>query len=216
MDQPTLISLCNEALVLVNKSEISNINSNDSRESILCKLLLPRSLMSAFAAYPWQFAIAYYSSIFTADHANDPDHDPDWKWQYKYICRYEWLLPEDCVRLVNVFNDDWTPIHGAINSKTPEFVYARSSELIDPSKNSHSVWSNLEKIKFSYVQYSENPKLWPPYFCDFVVIDLAWRMSKYLVDSTQYGMLVSQQRQQILSIAKSEDAQQQYFRNYRT
>jgi hypothetical protein len=210
----SLISLCNEALALVNRSEISNLSSGDSREVILCKLLIPRSLAAAFAAYPWQFAIAYSSEQFTADHANDPDKPPDWKWQDEYICRYEWLLPLSCMRLCNVFKYDWTPLRASINSQSPEFIYARSSRLIDAQRNSHSVWSNLDKIKFSYVEYSEDPQYWPPYFCDYIVMDMAWRMAKYLADNTQYAMLLTQQRRESLAIAKAEDAQQQYFRSY--
>ncbi|MDR0556224.1 MAG: hypothetical protein LBG20_04470 [Holosporaceae bacterium] len=215
MDKPSLISLCNEALLLVNKAEISDLFSTDqSMAAKACKLLLPRTLMAIFSSYPWMFATTYLLVDPTVDHQNDSD-DPDWNYRKKYPYRYEWLLPEDCARFITAFREDWIPIRASQAEQASPVAYASSSKVLDSKSSSSSIWSNYSAIAYSYVRYNEDPEHWPAYFCDAVVLDLALRLSKYFVDSLQYtSMLLPQLRNQ-LEMAKAEDAQQQYFSSYR-
>jgi hypothetical protein len=175
--------------------------------------------MNCFSAYPWRFSLPFKKEKYSFDHVLDPD-DPlhprpaSWKWSDKYICQYEWLLPEDCAMFVNAFYSDWTPIRASWDEPNASVIYAMSSELADPTFSSHSIWSNIPDIAYCYVKYTEEPKLWPPYFCDCIVLDLALRLAKSFTDSLQYVAMLDQRLTKQMSIAESKDARQQYFPSY--
>lgn len=176
------VDICNSALAKVGAARISSLD-DDSKEARLCKELYPRCVGELLRSHPWNFAIER-SSVSALAAAPE------------YGFSYQFPLPADCIRVLNVdaeFADD------------------------DVGQGEHYTWKiegrNLlahdSSIEIKYIKdITNSPHLYDLAFCEVLAYRIASDLAFPLSQSNPLANRMDQQYRAALAFARTYDAQE--------
>lgn len=176
------VDICNSALAKVGAARISSLN-DDSKEARLCKELLPLLTKELLRSHPWNFAI---ERVEVAATVSTPAFGMD----------YQFELPEDCLRVLNVdaeFADDTT-------GQGAHYTWKIEGRKI----LTHDSTCKIKYIK----DVSDSPHLFDATFVDALSYRLASDLAYPLAQSNSLASRLDQQYRASLAYARSYDAQE--------
>lgn len=178
----TKIEICNHALLKIGADTIASldINQNDQEAVVqsakLCNIFFNQALEEVLRTYRWNSALkrAELPRLTEA---------PAFKWQFKY------QLPNDCVRIVNVYNDK-----EAYDDRTEWVIEGRT------------ILCNYETVYLCYVSLVEDVNTLDAFLTQAVIQNLAIKLSVPMqLDQAMQNNLISEYNNFILPQARSVD-----------
>jgi len=178
----TKIEICNHALLKIGADTIASldINQNDQEAVVqsakLCNIFFNQALEEVLRTYRWNSALkrAELPRLTEA---------PAFKWQFKY------QLPNDCVRIVNVYNDK-----EAYDDRTEWVIEGRT------------ILCNYETVYLCYVSLVEDVNTLDAFLTQAVIQNLAIKLSVPMqLDQVMQNNLISEYNNVILPQARSVD-----------
>jgi hypothetical protein len=178
----TKIEICNHALLKIGADTIASldINQNDQEAVVqsakLCNIFFNQALEEVLRTYRWNSALkrAELPRLTEA---------PAFKWQFKY------QLPNDCVRIVNVYNDK-----EAYDDRTEWVIEGRT------------ILCNYETVYLCYVSLVEDVNTLDAFLTQAVIQNLAIKLSVPMqLDQGMQNNLISEYNNFILPQARSVD-----------
>ena len=178
----TKVEICNHALLKIGADTIASldINQNDQEAVVqsakLCNIFFNQSLEEVLRTYRWNSALkrAELSRLTEV---------PAFKFEYKY------QLPNDCVRVVNVYEDKT-----AYDDRTEWVVEGRT------------ILCNYETVYLCYVHLPEDVNTLDAFLTQAVVQNLAIKLSVPMqLDQVMQNNLISEYNNVILPQARSVD-----------
>ena len=136
----TDLDICNRALRKIKQSMITSLNE-DSKEALHCKFLYPMIKAEVLSKYPWKCAIKTLTLQTKAT--------TDYKLNYKY----EFVLPRNCLRILNVngnsnYHRDSKYLYN--NSETIKLLYIANVDAEFLNINVANVISCKMAVELSY------------------------------------------------------------------
>jgi len=145
--------ICNMALARVGSKRINDIDE-DSVPAIHCRTHYEPTRDALLRSHWWGFASA--RAVLAQDAS-----DPDFEWDNQFI------LPADCLRVKDVYEDNNTPLH------TTTATYAIEGERL---------LTNESAISIRYIKRVEDPTKFDALFVEVLVLQLAIRFAMSLAE----------------------------------
>ena len=178
----TKIEICNHALLKIGADTIASldINQNDQEAVVqsakLCNIFFNQALEEVLRTYRWNSALKRASLPRLTE-------EPAFKFKYKY------QLPNDCVRVVNVYEDK-----EAYDDRTEWVVEGRT------------ILCNYETVYLCYVHLPADVNTLDAFLTQAVVQNLAIKLSVPMqLDQVMQNNLISEYNNVILPQARSVD-----------
>lgn len=178
----TKVEICNHALLKIGADTIASldINQNDQEAVVqsakLCNIFFNQALEEVLRTYRWNSALkrAELPRLTEA---------PAFKWEYKY------QLPNDCVRVVNVYEDK-----EAYDDRTEWVIEGRT------------ILCNYKTVYLCYVSLVEDVNTLDAFLTQAVIQNLAIKLSVPMqLDQVMQNNLISEYNNVILPQARSVD-----------
>jgi len=178
----TKVEICNHALLKIGADTIASldINQNDQEAVVqsakLCNIFFNQALEEVLRTYRWNSALKRAELTRLTE-------VPAFKFEYKY------QLPNDCVRVVNVYEDK-----KAYDDRTEWVVEGRT------------ILCNYETVYLCYVHLPEDVNTLDAFLTQAVVQNLAIKLSVPMqLDQRMQNNLISEYNNFILPQARSVD-----------
>ena len=163
------LSICNNALSRINVSMLESLDEPQT-SAILCKQLLPICIGEVFNVRPWKSATKRYASTAL-------------KVAPEYGYKYQFLLPEDFVRIVsidNMENDEWI--------REGRFILAEKSIL-----------------QMRYIAIPDGADSISPLLLSAITSRLASKLAPSLLGDTHIGQVLLQESIASIQLAITEE-----------
>jgi len=178
----TKVEICNHALLKIGADTIASldINQNDQEAVVqsakLCNIFFNQALEEVLRTYRWNSALKRAELTRLTE-------VPAFKFEYKY------QLPNDCVRVVNVYEDK-----EAYDDRTEWVVEGRT------------ILCNYKTVYLCYVHLPEDVNTLDAFLTQAVVQNLAIKLSVPMqLDQVMQNNLISEYNNVILPQARSVD-----------
>jgi len=178
----TKIEICNHALLKIGADTIASldINQNDQEAVVqsakLCNIFFNQALEEVLRTYRWNSALKRAELTRLTE-------VPAFKFEYKY------QLPNDCVRVVNVYEDK-----EAYDDRTEWVVEGRT------------ILCNYKTVYLCYVHSPEDVNTLDAFLTQAVIQNLAIKLSVPMqLDQVMQNNLISEYNNVILPQARSVD-----------
>lgn len=165
----TKVDICNQALNLIGENSITSFEEN-STNARRCKTLYDQSRKSLLRLHPFTCAT---KRIVLSPLANAP--------QFEYA--YQFQLPDDLIRIVRGYTEDYT---------------------IESDK----ILADTNQFKMTYVFDNKNEETFDSLFEECLVLYIGSKLSKAVTGSQTTGDSLYMQCQELMAQAKATQAQE--------
>lgn len=212
IDSP--VQICNLALNKIKQATIESLDE-DSLQAERCRLLYNHVRRYLLYQYNWTFAIEQATLSIAKYKKNDKD--PSLVDESLFEYNYKYSLPNNFLRLINVYSlSDSYPVTAVTEAKPPyviegKYLLCDYPKVSDPSKIRHD-----QLIKIKYIKDITNVSRWTPGFTQVVVYALASELTQVFNDSAAYEQQIEAKLDYLLKLAKTQDAQQTQMQQMNT
>lgn len=187
------VEICNSALIKLGAATITSLNDGN-KSAKLCKAQYDRLRKEVLRSHPWNFAI---SRIEIAKTVNTP--------VYKYSS--EFLLPSDCLRVLATSIDSFS-IPDAQTRRSDVAAFPGEWEVEVNADGNKVIVCDATELKIKYVKDVTNTTLFDSSFEEALAYRIAQDLAFPLVQSTSMAQLMNRGFKDMISEARSFNAQE--------
>lgn len=174
------IEICNNALILIGQEPVITLDDT-SKQARLCKRLYTSTLEALLRQYPWTFAI---KRVILSRDVETP----------AFGKAYQFTLPSDCLRIVNIFVSD------------NDHDYISDDEY---TVEGNKILTDYETIYLRYVGKIDSAGLFDSQFCQCLAYKLARIMCQALTADQDLLVKLTELETQAIQLAQHTQAIEQ-------